>query len=631
MRTSIRTKLIAAIGVPLVAVYLGMLALEYRLGKREALARMEAYLTAVTSNNARAMEVRFSTAAQVARTTAELLSLRPVTTREEVEAILRWNVAANEEIYGSSMAFEPGSFAAEGRFFAPYVCRDGTGLRVTNIEPGQGYDYTVWDWFLLPKLLGKSAWSDPYYDEGAGNVLMCTHSAPFYRAGKFWGVVGVDVSVARIRQALLSIDKGYCSIVSGTGTFISDPREELVMKESVFSLAEWHGSTELAALGREMLAGKRGVRRLTGVWSGEPMWVVYAPIPSTGWSMLSVVPEAAVLAPVYDRLARQLGVLLAGLVVLAGVILLVSITLTRPITRLAGVTRELAKGNLDAVVTGVTSRDEIGQLATTFNRMVADLKVNVAARVQEESARKAVESEVKVARAIQASLLPRRFPPFPERKEFDLHAVNEPAKIIAGDFFDFFFIDDDTLALVMADVSGKGVPAAMFMAVTRTAMRNFTAPGKTPGQILKQVNDVMTRDNDHDMFVTVFYGFYNVRTGDLDYANAGHNPPYVIRRGGGLDMLGPTGTILAAFEETEYMDRRVRLDPGDVLVLFTDGVTEANNGGPLYGTTAFERLLLDIGGQPVEEICQTVTRTVSEYSGHELRDDVTLLVLRRND
>jgi len=281
-------------------------------------------------------------------------------------------------------------------------------------------------------------------------------------------------------------------------------------------------------------------------------------------------------------------------------------------------------------VSGVPRGDEIGRLAETFNTMVTELKANVEARIHEEAARKAVESELKVARGIQASLLPRIFPPFPDRKEFDLHAVNEPAKFIAGDFFDFFFINEDTLAVVMADVSGKGVPAAMFMAVARTAIRNFTVPGKSPAQILKHVNDVMAKDNDNSMFVTLFYAFYNVRTGGLTFANAGHNPPYILRREGGLDKLMPTGPILSVFDDAEYTDSHAAMNPGEVLVLFTDGVTEANKNGELYGEKRFEPLLLSLLNLKVETICQTIIDTVIDFGGRELGDDVTLLALRRN-
>jgi sigma-B regulation protein RsbU (phosphoserine phosphatase) len=626
--------MILAIGLPLLAVYLGMLGMEYRLGKRETLDRMGDYLRAVTSGRACRVDERFSSGAQVVQTTVDLLSLGDKPTEDQIVKILRQNISKKPGIFGMCMAYDAGKYEPGRQFFAPYVYRDpsGKGLIATRIEPATGgYDYLQREWFTLPKRLKKAVWGEPYFDEGAGNVMMCTYSVPFYREGKFTGVATADVSVEKIRQELakIQIDGGYCSIVSATGRFISHPDEKLVMKESLFSLAKQYNDSEFEKLGKEIIAGKQGTRRIFDPRTQEDVWVAYAPIQTTGWSLLAVMEEDEVMEPVYHRLMRELGILVTGLIVIIGIIVFVSVHITRPIGKLTRGTKELAEGNLDVQVEGVSSHDEIGQLAGTFNKMVSDLKANVDARVREESARKAVEGELKVARGIQASLLPRIFPPFPDRREFTLHAVNEPAKFMAGDFFDFFFINEETLAVVMADVSGKGVPAAMFMAVARTAIRSFTGPGQTPAEILKHVNDVMVRDNDNMMFVTVFYGFYNIRSGEFVYVNAGHNPPYVLRREGKLDTLQPTGPILSVLEDATYTNDQTRLEPGEVLVLFTDGVTEADRDGDLYGEERFEKLLGSIADRSVEKICQDIIDAVVDYGGKELRDDVTVLALRR--
>lgn len=631
---SIRTKMILAIGLPLLAVYLGMLGMEYRLGKRETLGRMGEYLRAVTSGRACRVDERFSSIAQVVRTTVDLLSLGNKPTEDQIVKILRQNISKKPGIFGMCLAYDAGAYEQGLRFFAPYVYRDssGKGLNVTRIEPATGgYDYLQREWFTLAKGLKKPVWGEPYFDEGAGNVMMCTYSVPFYRQGEFTGVATADVSVEKIRQELenFQMDRGYCAIVSARGRFISHPEKTRVMKESLFSLAEQYHNAEFEQLGQEIIAGRQGIRRIYDPGMQEPVWVAYAPIQTTGWSLLAVMEEDEVMAPVHHRLMRELGILVAGLVAIVGIIVFVSVHITRPIGRLTRGARELAGGNMDVRVEGISSHDEIGDLAGTFNTMVSDLKANMDARVREESARKAVESELKVARAIQASLLPRIFPPFPDRKEFTLHAVNEPAKFMAGDFFDFFFVSEEVLAVVMADVSGKGVPAAMFMAVARTAIRSFTVPGKTPAEILKHVNDVMVRDNDNMMFVTVFYGFYNIRTGEVVYVNAGHNPPYVLRREGRLDTLQPTGPILSVLEDATYTHAQTRLEPGEVLVLFTDGVTEADREGELYGEERFETLLGSIADRPVENLCQEVIDAVVDYGGRELRDDVTVLALRR--
>ncbi|MBM3890183.1 MAG: serine/threonine-protein phosphatase, partial [Verrucomicrobia bacterium] len=218
-----------------------------------------------------------------------------------------------------------------------------------------------------------------------------------------------------------------------------------------------------------------------------------------------------------------------------------------------------------------------------------------------------------------------------DRTEFDLHALNEPAEYVAGDFYDFFFVNDHVLALVMADVSGKGMPAALLMAVARTAIRNFAVLGQTPGAILKHLNDMLTQDNPDNMFVTVFCAHYHVGTGELRYANAGHLPPYILRRGGRLETLDETDPLAGGFAGVTYRDHAARLEPGEVLVTFTDGVTEAHAGpGELLGEKRFEDLLRSAAFEPVEQINKTVLRTVLDWSQNALPDDVTLLSLRRN-
>jgi sigma-B regulation protein RsbU (phosphoserine phosphatase) len=419
-------------------------------------------------------------------------------------------------------------------------------------------------------------------------------------------------------------------ILSQSGTIVSHPRESLVMSESIFSLAEWYGLPELAELGREMIAGKFRVRRIPDFETGQPKWAVPVPVPSTGWSLAAIIPEERVLAPVNGRVNRQMCLLLAGLGVIILVVLVMSGWITRPLARLAAATREVARGNLDVRVTDIRSRDEIRQFADTFNRMLADLKSNVEARIRERAEREAVEKELQVARQIQSSLLPKVRPPYSERDEFSLYAVNEPARVTAGDFYDFWFVDDDRLAVVIADVSGKGLPAAMFMAVARTVIRNFSAAERAPAETLAIANRILMEDNEEQMFVTVFLGHYHVRTSELTYANGGHNPPLLARHGGQVESLGPsTGPPLAVWDDADYENQQIRLQPADLLLLYTDGVTEAHNEETgMFGEENLVRLLSQLHAAPLEEICRVLLDRVNDHRRQQAQDDVTLLALR---
>lgn len=632
MRFSIRSKLILVIGGPLVAVYLLMLGLNHRAAKETALRNMRDHLTELTSHHAVRFDGMFSTVAQVAQCVGGFLSAQPDTTEERIYSLLRYAVEHGPKVYGACVAFEPNAFRPDRPRFAPYVCKGEKGLR--SLDTGRAYDYLRWDWYLIPRLLDRPSWTDPYYDEGAGNILMSTYSVPFGEGGKIRGVTTVDISLESLRDdvSATATGGGYCVIVSQSGTFISHPNKSYIMRETIFSLAEWYEMPDLAELGREMIAGKQGFRRVADVHTRQPKWIFFAPIPSCGWSFAAVMSEDEVLAPVYADLRRQMSLMFIGLVLIVGTILLTAIRITRPIEELAQAVRKVAAGDLDAHVTQTHARDEIGDFARAFNKMLADLKAHVEALTRETAAREAVESELRIARTIQASLLPRTFPPFPHRKEFSLHAVNAPAKQVAGDFFDFYFVTDNHLLITIADVSGKGVPAALFMAVTRTLLRNLIQSDMGPADALAKANNILAQDNDESMFVTLFLGIYDTQTGRLRYANAGHNPPHHLGPGGKMHpSIKATGPILGVIEGQEFSENEVRINAGDLLVMYTDGVTEAQTrDGELYSDERFRDLLAHHATEAPEQLCKTIVEAVNRYQGDNQYDDITLLILQRN-
>jgi sigma-B regulation protein RsbU (phosphoserine phosphatase) len=400
----------------------------------------------------------------------------------------------------------------------------------------------------------------------------------------------------------------------------------------MFSRAEWLGSAEMDALGRDMIAGRSGVRKLQNLEGVPSVWVVFTPVESVGWSLAAAFPEHQLMAPVNDRINRQAALLLCGLVGALAILMAIAFWFTRPIERLAAAAAKVAGGDLDARVEGVSSRDEIGRFADTFNRMTVDLKQSVESRLREEAARKSIEAELHVARQIQNSLLPMTRPAFPHRDEFALDAINEPAVIMAGDFFDFWLVDEDTLALVMADVSGKGVPAAMFMAVARTILRNASEPGRGPAELLRQINDVIVSQNETEMFVTVVYAHYRISTGAIRFANGGHCLPMIVRASGSVEILGPTtGPLVGVLPDIDFDEALAALSPGDTILLYTDGVTEAADAtGRMLGESGLTDILRRHRITSPEDMCLTVLEEVNRHRSSPNQDDVTLLALKRN-
>ncbi|MCI0693867.1 SpoIIE family protein phosphatase [candidate division KSB1 bacterium] len=242
-----------------------------------------------------------------------------------------------------------------------------------------------------------------------------------------------------------------------------------------------------------------------------------------------------------------------------------------------------------------------------------------------------IQQELEVARKIQQSIVPRRFPPFPDRKEFEIHATMIPAQNVGGDFYDFFLIDDDRLGFVIGDVAGKGVPAALFMAVSKTLLKATALKGLPPEECLQQVNRILYMESVAAMFVTIFYGILDTRSGELHYCNGGHNPPYLLRADGQIEALELTGGIaLGAMKNSVYKAKQMTLQSGDGIFLFTDGVTEAmDRASELFSEARLEENLKGKAGVSLPQLIENVIAAINAYaSGVPQADDITTLALR---
>ena len=283
----------------------------------------------------------------------------------------------------------------------------------------------------------------------------------------------------------------------------------------------------------------------------------------------------------------------------------------------------ITAGNLDTVV-DVRSHVEFEALSNDINTTVDTLKRYIA----DAAAR--IDAELAFAKAIQHSALPSVFPPYPGRNEFDIHAAMYTAKEVGGDFYDFYFVDEDTLAFLVADVSGKGIPAAMFMMQSKTLLKSFAESGMPIEQVFTTANEKLCEGNDAGMFVTAWMGLLNVKTGLVTFANAGHNPPLVKRADGNFEYHKTrAGFVLAGMEGIRYRKFELQLQPGDTVYLYTDGVTEATNVvQELYGDTRLLTLLNQQQGSAAKEVCEAVKADVDAFAGEaEQFDDITMLCL----
>jgi sigma-B regulation protein RsbU (phosphoserine phosphatase) len=278
----------------------------------------------------------------------------------------------------------------------------------------------------------------------------------------------------------------------------------------------------------------------------------------------------------------------------------------------------------------LTKPIDFNDLETTIAKTLEQLAVLRQATKDREQLL-SVRNDLNTAARIQQSILPQTFPPFPDREEFDIYARMTPAKEVGGDFYDFFFIDHDRLAFVIGDVSGKGVPAAIFMAVSRTLLKAIATQVVNPGESLRRINTMLIPESSGRMFVTIFYGVLNTRTGEVQFSFGGHNPPYIKRKDGPVERLNhESGFLLGMLDDMEYDVHKIVLHPGDTILLYTDGVTEAMNGREeLFEESRLESSLQRLNGAPLKEMLEGINADLMQFAdGAPQADDITMLALQ---
>ena len=481
---------------------------------------------------------------------------------------------------------------------------------------------------------------------------MATYSVPFYKnvGGKkqLMGIVTSDINLGWFQDVVSSIkvlQTGYGFLISKNGTVITHPLKQLIMNETLFGVAEARGDTHLREIGRKMIRGESGFVPFRSMDSEKECWMYYTPIPSNGWSLAVLFPQDEFMADIVrlNRIVVILGI--AGLCLLSVAVAFIARSITNPLRAIAQATKEIATGNLDVKLPSAKSGDEVGKLSEAFQYMEKSLKEYIQQLTETTASKERIESELKIAHDIQMSILPKIFPPFPERKEFDIFAMIEPAREVGGDFYDFFFIDDEHFCFTIGDVSGKGVPASLFMAVTKTLIKAKTLWDADPGSILTKVNKDLSQGNEACMFVTSFIAVLNTKTGELLYANGGHNPPLMIRsenhppfrEGGDEGLPGKVeflavskGLVVGAMEDYVYQTDRISLKPGDSIFIYTDGVTEAmNEQGELFSEDRLKKQTIQLQGKSVEEIISGTMEEIKSFShGVPQSDDIAMMTLQ---
>ncbi len=521
------------------------------------------------------------------------------------------------------------------------------------------FDARQREWYTRAKQARTPGWTNTMIDAVSGKPKVTCYRPVFDDKRKLIGVVGADVTAETINQKIIGTQigkNGYAFLIDGKGNLIAHPRmqglagkwDEAFYTGNLLSAK----NTELARIAAEMVDGMAGVEKCT--LDGTDKFIAYAPITTTGWSIGIAMPIDEIVAPVQStreridaatsdfsvKINRQITDMLtililtsAGIILaVAGIAYYLARRITRPIIALDQGVQIIGQGNLDHKLV-VTTGDEIQDLAGAFNKMTGDLKVYIRNLQETTSAKERIESELRVATEIQTSMLPRLFPPFPDRKEFDLYATMQPARQVGGDFYDFFFISPTKLCLIIGDVCGKGIPAALFMAISKTLLRTEALHEPSPDRVLFDVNNILYPDNEASMFFTGLCAVLDTETGELTIANGGHNPPLICPAGGEFQYINlPKGLVVGAMPDTAYLSNTYTMRPHDILVMYTDGVTEAMDGKDrLYSEARLLSCLNDLCGRSVSDIVHGVRADIETFiDGTEQSDDITMLVLEFN-
>lgn len=632
------------IALPTLVIYvvvLGLLVARLHAVNR---VQVQAEMTALAVNYAGRFDGAFREAAAIARTTAAFMDSAPEVSEEAIYTQLRANTLQNPIVFGAAMAFEPGAYYQDDRRFCPYVYRGPEGTRQMNINRDifDWYIQEKWQWWHLPKQTGRSVWTDPYFDEGAGNVLMVTYSVPFERNGTFRGVTTVDILLPALQESVgreIVSDLRFL-VLSPDGRFVYSPIEGDIMSRTAIELARELQREDVASAFEHILTHSEGVVTLPawerdegghGTFMAQTQWAFFAPIESTGWTFVAMLPEHEALAGVQRR-TMMAGIGLAfTLALIIGCIVLMSARLTDPIASLRSKVLAIADGDFDASVGHVGGGAELDQLGQCVDRMTANLRSHIDRLAHERAGREKIERDLDLAREIQRGLLPREVPITPG---FEVAGWNLPADKTGGDYYDWLTLSGDRTIFTLADVTGHGIGPALIVAVCRAYMRAAASTGHASlSEAVARANELLTVDIPAGRFITAAIGVLSCKTATLEMISAGQAPILFYEAATGTVHNWDADEIPLGVAHGLAFDisRHITFSAGDVLLLTTDGFMEWPNAqGQQFGSTKLEAFLAEHHALTATQLIECLHQTVLAYAnGVQQRDDLTALVIRK--
>ena len=540
------------------------------------------------------------------------------------------------EAVGGGVWYVPSAFRSGVRRFCAYACRNGSGKPELQAEfDGEAYDYPTQSWYLqIRERLTRGrrvGWSETYYDSLGTTVLMTTVGAGIYdENGNLAGMSTLDWKIQDVVNRLVRL-----SPTPGSFVTLIDPQYGRIVADSrpAGRSAQGKYTTALKWFASLPLQNRQRITVVPLSIEGTE-YLSFGRRLDNGMLLLIQVPAHELYAAIGWRNAAALtGSVFLTVMMLLFTLWFLASRFNRPLKRLLAGVGSLGRGKLDTVLE-VRGHDEIALLSATFNRMASNLRNRIEHLKTVTAAKEKIESELKVAKEIQMGILPKILPPFPKCDFFEIDAFLAPAREVGGDLYDFFLLTPTKICMVIGDVSGKGVPASLFMAVTQTLHRGLAhEAGIDPQALTEKMNQALCNNNNAGFFVTYLFGVLDLESGVLTYCNAGHNPFFVMKQGGEVtEPAARHGIPLGVRPDRPYGQSELRLEPGDTFFLYTDGVTEAMNAaGEFFGSRRLKTLLEGAAEKRLspKETNRTVREALAGFCGDaEPSDDITVLSLR---
>ncbi len=580
------------------------------------------------------------------------------------DTVMESGLSVNQQLYLGSLLINefqqierfktPGTENDYKGFAASYFCFDDSGIDMLG-DPKLAnsivsYDGRTRGWYkgaveaYNNGTLTESGvyWTEPVAD-GAGRGMSMVCSTPVVIDGKIVGVAGSGGLINDFSELVQSStvgSTGFSLMVSrNSSKVIINPNDskEAESDVSIGTDMSVSDNASLNKLAQDIKNGESGQTQKITV-DGKECYVAYSALKNNDWTMITLIStDDDLIMDNYRSLNRQIGTAFIMFFVLVVLIIVVvasastqfSKNFTKPFIMLKEGVDEIGAGHWDREL-DIKTGDEIEDLGNAFNAMAKNLDSHVKRLTAVTAEKERIGAELDVAAHIQSSMLPCIFPAFPDRKEIDIYATMDPAKEVGGDFYDFFMIDEKHIAIVVADVSGKGIPAALFMVIGKTLIKDHTQEGTDLGEVFSTVNNLLCESNSEGLFITAFEGVLDLETGEFTFVNAGHEMPFIAQKGADFApyQIKP-GFVLAGMEDMRYRSGRITLEPGDKIFQYTDGVTEATDSqNQLYGMERLQNVLLKCKDKTPQEILPAVKEDIDKFVGEAPQfDDITMLCL----